>query len=636
MGILGRLLSGKKDAAAKPGAAGPNEAADAHIVQGQRLEDEHQLAAAESAFRRAVSCAPGYPRAHLNLGNALHKQGRLEEAAQAHREAARLDPAYAPAHFNLGTVLLALGDTAGARTHLAQALATRPDMADAAVLLAEACDLEGDGEGARRHLEAALAIDPRLAGAAANLGVLHVEAGRIAEARAAFENALAIDPRNGPALCGMGRIAMMQGDAARAASLFQQASALDPADLEAWTSYLFALNFRGDLDAKAIAHEHFRFGDAFAPAVPAPRGRVRAQGRRLRVGYVSADFMKHPVGLFMRPVLREHDGAGFETFCYSNGTREDEVSAELRGLAGHWRPIRGRSDEWVAELVRRDGIDILVDLSGHTAHNRLGVFARRAAPVQATWLGYLNTTGLTTMDHRICDARTDPPGTTEALNRETLARMPHSQWCYAPYYEVAPGAARADPGERIVFGAFNQFAKASDACLDLWCEVLRALPRASLRVHAVPEDAEDAFLERLARRGVQASRVALRPRLGILEYFAAIADVDIALDSYPYNGATTTLDTLWMGVPVVALAGERSISRGTYSICAGAGLDELLADSPRAWVERNVALARDAAARASLRQSLRPRLERSPLMDARRFTRDLEDLYRRMAAGAAG
>lgn len=633
MGILGRLLSGKKAASANR-APGSTARADEHIVRGQQLEDSGDFAGAEAAFREAIACAPGYPRAHINLGNALHKQSRLADAARAHREAVRLEPGYAPAHFNLGMVLLALGDSAGAREHLESVLALSPAMADAQVLLAQACEAQGDPAAAQAHLEAALAIDPGLCGAAANLGTLHADAGRLTQARAAFETALGVDRHCVPAISGMGRVAMMQGHAVEAATRFEQAVQLDPANSETWSSYLFALNFRDDVDASAIAGEHFRFGAAF-DRPPAPLPAPAIGHRRLRLGYVSGDFMKHPVALFLRPVLHAHDREAFEVFGYSNGARADELTAQLRGLVDHWRPVGGQSDDALAELIRRDGIDILVDMSGHTAHNRLGAFARRAAPVQATWLGYLNTTGLAAMDYRICDAWTDPPGTTEALNRETLMRMPHSQWCYAPYYDV-PVAPEATAHTSLTFGAFNQLAKVGEACLDAWCEVLRALPMAQLRVHSVPSGAEEDLLARFERRGIERARVSLVGRLGIFDYFAAIAQVDLALDAFPYNGATTTLDTLWMGIPVVALRGARPISRGSYSIAAAAGLEELIASSPQDFVERNVALGRDPAGRAALRRSLRARLAASPVMDAQRFTRDLESLYREMREGARG
>ncbi len=631
MGILGRLLAGSKKPA---GAPESRVEADALIAGGQEAEDAGDLAAAEARYREAIAAAPSYPRAHINLGNALQKRGRLEDSAAAHRTALEHDPDYAGAHYNLGGVLVQLGDVAQAKRHLERVLALNPGMADAAVILATACESEGDLAGARRQLERALAIQPRHAGAAANLGAILVEMGEIAAAEKSFRAALAIDPDSAPALAGLARIDVQRGRALLADAPFRAALQKDPGEALVWSSFLFSLNLRDDLDAAAVARQHFAFGKIFERGAAAQRAAKSAvSSRRIRVGYVSGDLMKHPVALFLRPVLAAHDPAQFETFCYANGHVRDELTAELRATSGQWRPIAGREDPWVEDLVRADGIDVLVDLSGHTARNRLGVFARKPAPVQATWLGYLNTTGLRAMDFRICDRYTDPEGETEALNSEALARLPNSQWCYAPYYDIALKPLPPEGREPITFGSFNQFAKVSDGCLDLWAEILRQVPGSRLRVYGVPAGvAADDFHARLEQRGVPRARATLYGRTGILDYFAAIEDVDIALDSMPYNGATTMLDTLWMGVPVVALRGGRAIGRGTYSIASAAGLGELVAESPAEYVAKNVALAIDSRSRLALRRSLRARLEASPLMDARRFTRDLEGLYREMLA----
>ncbi len=605
-------------------------ASDERIVRGQELEDRGDLDRAEALFREALDLAPDYPRASLNLGNALAKQGRLEEAVGAYEAAIALDARHAGAHFNLGKALAQLDRRDEAAERLERALALDPSMADAAVMLASVAESRGDLEGARAELERALRIAPGHAGAAVNLGAVLIDLGDAVAARAALARALAADPRCAAALAGLARLDVQAGHAREADAQFRAALAIDARDPLIWSPFLFSLNFRGDLDAEAVAREHFAFGRTFAALAPARLAVPDTRKRRVRVGYVSGDFMKHPVALFLRPVLEAHDRDAFEIFCYSNGAAEDEVTEDLRRATEHWRDIRGREDPWAEALVRSDGIDVLVDLSGHTAHNRLGLFARRAAPVQATWLGYLNTTGLGAMDYRICDRFTDPEGETEALNAERLARLPASQWCYAPYYDIAMKLREAPANGAITFGSFNQLPKLGDECLDLWSAILRRVPHARLRVHGVPTQAHDDFLARLEHRGVAEARVSLTGRVGIREYFAAIEAVDVALDSMPYNGATTTLDTLWMGVPVVALRGARAIGRGSYSIVSAAGLAELATASPEEYIEANVKLATDEARRQALRQSLRARLDASPLMDAARFTRDLESLYRRM------
>jgi protein O-GlcNAc transferase len=627
MGILGRLLAGSK---AEEEAAEARARADALIARGQQQEDAADFRAAEASFREALAAAPRYPRAHLNLGNALHKQKRFAAAAEAHAAAFALDPAYAPAYYNAGAVLVDQGRWTEARARLEQALALQPGLADAAVLLAMAHEGEGDLEGACRQHERAIALQPGLAGAWSNLGSLLAQRRKNEEAERAYGQALQLDADNAPALAGLAQLEVNRGRGRHAAALFARALEILPDDPLLWGTYLFSLNLRDEVDAVTVAREHFKFGallQSKSPATPLP---ARPRNERIRVGYVSGDLLAHPVAWFLLPVLVHHDAERFETFCYSSG-HVDELTPRVRAAAHHWRPIARREDSQVVDLIRQDGIDVLVDLSGHTPRNRLGVFARRAAPVQATWLGYLNTTGLQAMDFRITDGHTDPEGASEALHSETLARLPHSQWAYVPHNVVPLRCAPRAPGAPVVFGSFNQLAKVSDGCLDLWSDVLRRVPGSVLRVHAVPDEvAKRDLLARLAQRGVDGSRVETRGRVPTAEYLAAIADVDIALDAMPYNGGTTTLDTFYMGVPLVALAGERGIGRGSYSIAKSAGLEELVALTPADYVQRNVALANDPAARLELRRSIRPRLEASPLMDPVRFTRDLEALYRGM------
>jgi predicted O-linked N-acetylglucosamine transferase (SPINDLY family) len=530
--------------------------------------------------------------------------------------------------FNLGAVLIQLGETGEARSHLERALRINPRMTDAAVLIADACEADGDLEGARRALLRALAIEPRHAGVLANLGKILMALGEMDAAESSLKDALRIDPRSLPALVGLARLNVRSGRATLAEAQYRAALAIDPGDVVVWSSFLFSLNMRPDMTAEAVALEHFEFGRTIGCSTPADRASRSRSAAPIRLGYVSADLSKHPVGFFLRPVLAAHDKSAFEVFCYSNSHGEDELTVELRKHSNEWRCIAGRDDQWVDRMIRKDALDILVDLSGHTAHGRLGVFARRPAPVQATWLGYLNTTGLMAMDYRIVDRYTDPAGATESLSTETLVRLPHSQWCYVPYYDIPLQPVREQGDGAIVFGSFNQFAKLSDACVELWSEILRQVPGSLLRVHdAVAGGASEHLLERLAARGVERERVSLMKRTGIRGYFAAIEAVDIALDSMPYNGATTTLDTLWMGTPVVGLRGDRAIGRGTYSIVRAAGIDELAADDKAEYVRKNVQLAQEVSSRTELKRSLRRRLEASPLMDPVGFTHDLESLY---------
>jgi predicted O-linked N-acetylglucosamine transferase (SPINDLY family) len=508
----------------------------------------------------------------ISRGHAVEDQGRFAIALDCYRESVAVAPSYPRAHLNVGNALRLL----------------------------------------RRYPEAVVAFqealkhDPGYAHAHFNLGTLLAELGDREGAKAALHEALRLQPDL------VGKV------------------------LDAESYLLFSSTYRDIVDPRSAASEHFRVGAAITSAAGMPFAEwpnSPDSDRRLRVAYVSGDFGFHPVTLFLRPVLERHDPGRFDVFCYSNADpRGDPITATLRSLVGGWREIFAEDDRCVAERIRSDGIDILVDLSGHTEKNRLGVFARHPAPVQATWLGYLNTSGLPAMDYRICDGNTDPPGATEDLHTERLFRLPHAQWCYSPWVEV-PLVTQPHAGspDSVVFGSFNQFLKISDACLDLWAEVLDRIPEARIEILDVREQhMRESMLDRLGQRGVASDRVTLRGREGIVDYYTAIAKTDIALDTFPHNGGTTTLDALWMGVPMVALEGARGISRSSYSILKSLQMPDLIATAPESYVAINTRLARDADWRKQLRSTLRGRLARSPLMDAAAFVAALEDGYRRM------
>jgi predicted O-linked N-acetylglucosamine transferase (SPINDLY family) len=332
----------------------------------------------------------------------------------------------------------------------------------------------------------------------------------------------------------------------------------------------------------------------------------------------------------LKPVLANHNPSSFELHCFSNSNEIDPITQILRELCPKWHSVADLSDDDFTELIRDERIDILVDLSGHTNRNRLRALARHPAPVQVTWLGYLNTTGLAAMDYRICDGLTDPPGSTEALHTEKLFRTTRSQWCYEPW--AAPPMARHDAtlSDTVAFGSVNRSRKITEPCLDLWCRILTSVPAAKLLILDVAEGEIQPLLSSFEKRSINSSRLTLLGRQPLETYYKTIARLDVALDTFPYNGATTTLDTLWMGTPIVALLGQRGLSRGSYSILSCAGLQELIAETPDEYVELNIRLAQDEAWRRELRRSLPSRLAASPLMNTGGFVADLENGYRQM------
>jgi predicted O-linked N-acetylglucosamine transferase (SPINDLY family) len=579
----------------------PTAAADELLALGFEMQDRGQHQLALEIYREAARIAPEYPRPALNIGNALQSLGRIDEAERAYREAVAIDPAFAFARFNLGVLLAGGGSVADAKQELLAALREQPDLVEAHVALADVLEAEGNLYDAAAHLRHALDLRPRYAGAAYNLALVLLGMNEFADAEHWFLRAREYDP------------------AAAAGAL---------------SDFCWELNYRADLSPETIFREHLRIGRTIARlAGPEFRDWPRSDAHdRLRLGYVSADFRLHPVGLIIDQILRLHDRDAFATYCYSNNDFADDIARSIRQSCAQWRSIARLDDDAVADLIRQDEIDILVDLSAHSKGSRLPVFARKVAPVQVDWVGYLNTSGLSAMDYRLCDHHTDPVGETESLYTEELVRLPFSQWCYRPMAEVdVPASRPSDTAEKIVFGSFNQFRKVGDECLDLWCRILARLPHAELRILDFdgPRTTRT-LLERLAARGIAPNRVTVLGRLSVSDYFRAVGGVDIALDTFPYNGATTTLDALWMGTPVVVLRGDRSIARGGYSIMQSVGLPELTTASVDDYVSVNTRLALDASWRKSLSADLRSTLIASPLMNGRQFVADVEAAFRSM------
>jgi predicted O-linked N-acetylglucosamine transferase (SPINDLY family) len=608
------------------------DAASAGLIDaGHRLEDSGDIAGALRNYDAAVAASPSYVRGYLNQGNALARLGRTAEAVAALQAALRIAPDSAPCHFNLGNVHLGAGDHAAAEREFRAAWRYDPALTDAGIALANALESLGRPQEAEVQLRAVLAAAPGAAPAAYNLALTLIKRDECDEAEALLRDCVKADPAFLMAYVALGDIARNAGCSREAEPWYRQALAVNPDSQEAWSALLLSLNNRDDLTAQQVLAEHLRFGESFpvadvSPAMTAPRTGDR---KRMRIGFLSGDFVQHPVALFLRPILIHNDRAQFEIYCYSNNAREDSMTREVRSLAEHWRVVAGQDDAAAANGIRADELDVLVDLSGHSARSRVLLFNRRCAPVQATWLGYLNTTGLKSADFRICDRHTDPAGA-EALHTEALARLPDSQWCYLPAFD-APPAQKRMAQQGVVFGSFNHASKLSDRCIELWCRVLRAVPGSTLRVHAVPRgNATAALLRRFADHGIEPGRIAVSPRVDIAAYFTAIADVDIALDTFPYNGGTTTCDVLWTGVPLVALAGDRPAARSGVSLLATIGAEDLIANTDDEYVALNVKLATDAPWRLDQRATLRQRMQASPLMDAPRFVRGFEDCLRRM------
>jgi protein O-GlcNAc transferase len=559
-----------------------------------------RAADAEAAFRRVLALRPDQPDALHLLGLALHFQGRSAEGLESIRRAIAVFPGN-PAYFNnLGNALDDVGERAQAEVAYRRATEVRPDYPVAWQAL----------------------------------GTLALSRRRAREALDLFGKALAADPSYAPAENGIGNALLALGEVRDAIAHYRAALRLDAHESSAASNVLMAAHYDDTATGADIAEAHRAWGRAAAAGMPRrsePFANDRDPDRRLRIGYVSADFRRHSVAYFIEPVIAAHDRGAVEVTLYADVRRPDEVSERLRASADRWRDIHRVSDDAVARAVEEDRIDILVDLSGHTSGNRLGVFARKPAPVQASWIGYPGITGLPTSDWRMTDAIADPGG--RDSGSEALFPLPEGFLCYRPP-EDAPAITSRPPNAPVTFASFNVLAKISSETIALWSRVLNAVPESRLLLKAEALDdagASDRITRTFAAQGVSSGRLDL---IGFVPdpsaHLSTYGRVDIALDPLPYNGTTTTMEALWMGVPVVTLRGDRHAGRVGASLLTRAGLTDLIGESPDHVVRIATGLAGDRARLAALRSGMRQRLARTTLLDAGRFTRGIEAAYRTM------
>jgi predicted O-linked N-acetylglucosamine transferase (SPINDLY family) len=549
------------------------------------------------------------PPGDIDRAIASFRAGRLDDASDEAQRILRADPDHARAWNLLGGIAIERGDERAAAQYFENAAALAPQDAVIVTNLAECRRRTGDLDGAETLARSVLQVDSSEPAATHTLALILTAQGRGEEAFQYCQRLVSLDPDFEP-----GRAA-----------------------------YLFLLQLVEVLNPGQITSEHIRLARRIV--VPerwrAPRHTNSADPERpLRIGYVSADFCRHAASYFIEPVLSGHDHERFATVCYSGVAQPDEVTERLRGLAGSWREVARISDESLAELVRDDGIDILVDLSGHTRGNRLGVFARKPAPLQLTWFGYPGTTGLEGMDYRITDALCDPPGESESFYTEKLLRLPDIMYCYQPPADMPPVTeAPAVRKGYVTFGAVNGASKLTPRWIALWAQLLAEVPGSRLIVAAMPAGAAQERVRRMiVEQGIDPSRVVIRERMPYAQFWALHGEIDLALDTYPCNGGTTTCETAWLGVPVVTISGERyGGNRLGTSMLTSMGLGHLVARTPAEYVAIARRLATDIAQLAALRETVRERMRASPITDRSRFMGNLErcfrDIWRQWCAG---
>jgi predicted O-linked N-acetylglucosamine transferase (SPINDLY family) len=612
------------------------------------------------------------PSSPLEAAVSLHRAGRVAEALERYRRLRRAGGRdFKLLHLG-GAALLQSGEAAEAVEWLQAAAALQPSVGATRMCLALALAQVERRESAAGHFEAALKLEPRNVELLGNYALFQLAGGRPAAALDALTRAAALAPRDPKPLHQLGRVLLAlgrpaealarheaalaiapedsAGHTARAQALsgchrieealaaFDRALALDPSNRKAASHRLLLLHYLDDQPREAIARAHFDFGRLCAGAV-APGGgglRAREPEKRLRVGFLSPDLRRHSVAYFLEPLLAHLPREQFEIFLYHDHFSRDAVTERLRAQAAGWRDLSGREDAWAERVIRADAPDLLVELAGHTGFNRLPLLARRLAPVQISYLGYPDTTGLATMDYRFTDAWADPPGETEALHRETLVRFAETAWCYqAPADAPPPAPPPCLAGGGPVFGSFNNLGKLSPATLRLWAGLLAAVPTARLLIKGY--QADGAFARRAIAAGIPEARlITLPPCASVAEHLGLYARVDVALDPLPYHGTTTTCEALWMGRPVLTLAGDRHVNRVGVSLLKAVGEDDLITTCPADYVARAVALVSDPAALAARSAGLRERVRASALLDhagqAERFAKALRACWKERCA----
>jgi len=609
-----------------------------HNILGIAFSSSGDHATGARCFKKALELDPGNVAVHNNLGNNYREQGLSEQAMECYRKAISLNPHYVDAYINLGELLRKTGEPGASETIYRKAMAIQPDRVDIQFNLGLTL------HHARKYREAAevfgkiAAEQPDYPGIHNDLGLALVRIGKFEEGIAHYRKAIEKNPDFAMAYNNLGNALLAQSDPAGAVTCFRKALSLNPGHARAHSNLLLSMNYMADVSQEDMYREAQQFDRQHAgrhtegePVFPASKDRDRV----LRIGYVSPDFRSHSVAHFIRKLFGEHDRDQVEVYCYANVLVRDAVTDELEAQTDSWCSITGMTSDEAADHIRKDQVDILVDLAGHTADNRLLLFARRPAPVQVNWLGYPNTTGLRCMDYRLTDEIADPPGEADRLHVEQLVRLPHGFLCFQTDSPVPPVSSPPCTNQgHITFGSFNSLQKITAEVITAWSEILHHVPGSRLMLKSsalADETTRIRCATQFAAQGIDRDRIELHGLIPARDdHLAMYSQIDIGLDTFPYNGTTTTCEALWMGVPVVTLRGNRHAGRVGASILHHVGIPELIADSVDAYIEQATTLAEHTEELANLRRRLRPQMRASALMNTAQFARSLEKAYRTM------
>jgi protein O-GlcNAc transferase len=604
--------------------------AEAHNNLGITLKELNQLDAAQASYRRALKINPDFAEAHNNLASVLKELGQFDEAVASYQRALQLKPEYAEAHSNLGNALKELGQFDAALLSCRRAIELKPDLAEAHNNLGITLTEFGQLDAAQASYRQALELKPDFVDAHNNLGITFAKLGQFDEAVISYRRALQIKPDFTEAHSNLGNALKDSGQHAAALASYRQALEFKPDFAKAFNNLLFTLNYTTH-SLESCLEEARKFGRMVDKKMPArfSAWQCAEKPERLRVGMVSGDLHNHPVSYALKSLLAHLDPARVELIAYSTNQKVDEFTALIKPHFAAWKPIYGLNDEAAARLIHADGLHVLLDLSGHTEHNRLPMFAWKSAPVQASWLGYFATTGVTEMDY-LLTSEVAVPKAHQRHFTETVWYLPDTWLCFTPPEVDLPVVSLpALQNGYLTFGCFQRLDKIGEEMLSAWANIFTVLPTARVKM-ACKQLGDPAvaaqFVERLQRHDIDPARVTMQgAAMSREEYLTRYAEVDVMLDTFPYPGVTTTCEALWMGVPTLTLAGATLLSRQGAGVLTAAGLPDWAAASVAEYIDKAVALAGGLPKLAKLRAGLREQVSASPLFDAKRFARNFEE-----------
>lgn len=595
-----------------------------------------KLQEAKATYLEIIRLKPDYANAYANLGAIYKELGKNNEALNSLSRAMELDPKNVNTYNTMGVILRSLHRYAEAINCFRDALLIEPDHTETNNSIGNLLYIVGNYPLAAEHFTKALSTNKNYAEAYSNLGRALQKSGLLEQAEYNFKKALSLRPDEAIFIGNIGVNLCAKRQYLEAAEYYQKALKINPQYSDAYSSLLLLMNFTALFSKEEIFQQHARWQDHVIDSLPANRPQplkgTQVTNRRIRVGYVSADFRIHSVAYFFEPLLTNQDPEKFEIFCYYNHTIEDDVTLSIKAKAEHWRSIKNMDDLEVVNLIRDDNIDILVDLAGYTAGSRLKVFVYKPAPIQITWLGYPNTTGLTDMDYRLTDDIADPVGESDRYHTETLIRLPHGFLCFkgdpTQSFECTPPYKH---NGYITFGTFNNLSKITDEVIEVWAKVLLAVENSRILLKCIQfadDKTKKQILSTFNKFGIEDQRVELLGRVeNTAEHQALYSKVDIALDPFPYNGTTTTFEALWMGVPTLTMTGDRHSARVGASILSRIGLSDFIATDEASYIAKAVSLSQKTDYIDELRTSLRTRVANSDLCNAQQFAQDIEGVF---------